>query len=53
MPVLHFLAMLNQNIFRDAETDRIKTEMVGWNVPDVASFSIVNASLYHLEKLLL
>ena len=38
---------------RYAETGQIKTKMVGWNVPDMAIGSIVNALVYHSEKLLL
>ena len=47
---LHFLVVLNVTSFRDAETGQIKTKMGGWNVPDVTSATIVNASVYHSEK---
>ena len=43
--------MLNVTSLRDAETGQIKTKMVRWNAPDVASGTILNASVYHSEKL--
>ena len=47
---LYFLVVLNLTSFRDAETGQIKMKMGGWNVPDVTSGTIVNASVYHSKK---
>ena len=45
--------MLNVTYFRGAETGQIKTKMVGGNIPESASGTIVDASMYQSEKLLL
>ena len=45
--------MVNVTSFRDAETGQIMTKIVMWNFSDVASGTILNASKYHSEKLLL
>ena len=43
--------MLNLTSFRDAETGQIKAKLVGWNVPDLASCTIVNVTVYHSVKI--
>ena len=42
---LSFFVILNVTPFRDAETGKIKTKMVGWNLPDAASCTIVDVSV--------
>ena len=44
--------MLNVTALRITETGQIETKMVRWDVPDVTSAIIVNALVYHSEKLL-